>query len=147
MIATLLGQPMRSILSKAGKKLDVLKKPLYLNNFNVAKKIKPNHSPPDIGLTYTDPINKQEVGYCQFNPHSGQIGLLRLDDKYRGRSIGTQLMNHIEQELKQNDVPEIWCVSSNKFFKDRLGWIPRVPAHPTVTGHGFYKSISNKYVQ
>jgi hypothetical protein len=99
--------------------------------------------------------DKKYVSTVSYRLHSGQICTLAVHNiKFRNRDLKTQMLIKAIDEIKNHnlinsDVKEIWAVTSssedvfwsnvfNKAFKARS------PAHPSVTGSGYYMEIDKK---
>jgi GNAT superfamily N-acetyltransferase len=95
---------------------------------------------------YTQSGNK--IGYIKYKDN-GQIGLFFIEDEYQNRGIGKQILTNVIDILKINNCKEVWAVTTdnhpfwsnvyNKKFKRR------VPAHPSVTGAGYYFELNDVY--
>lgn len=99
------------------------------------------------GITFiTFMADGKDIGYVSYRPHNGQIGLIRLDEKYRGRTLGEQILHQIIPELKQKGIEELWAVTSfghpfwSKTLNSKMNW--REPAHSSVTGSGYYVKLN-----
>lgn len=92
----------------------------------------------------TNPIDKAysvqddgiEVGYLQYRSATGQIGLIRLDEKYRGYGLGPQLLDIVAQD---SGTDELFAVTTpnHPFWSKRASAIWTCPAGPGVTGCGY----------
>ena len=49
---------------------------------------------------------------------TGQIGLFYIDEKYRNNGLGKEILNNVINEMKNNNIKEIWAVTS----KDHKFW-------------------------
>lgn len=120
---------------------------LFIKNFIEERYITDDtwnkHVNGEIKLEYF--LNNQSVGYIDYRIKTGQIGLFFIEDKYSNRGLGKQILNKVIDELKVNNVKEVWAVTrddhpfwSNVFNKS---FTPRKPVHPCVTGSGYYMKI------
>lgn len=100
-------------------------------------------------LRYHDQKNKH-IATISYRLQSGQIGLLFVhDDKLKGCGLGKQMLKNAIDEIKNKNqinpnVKEIWAVTNNDaFFSNVFGksFTKREPAHPSVTGSGYFMSI------
>src|SRR5437870_9331364 len=75
--------------------------------------------------------NNGEVGYIQYTPHTGQIGLLDIIKNYRNHTLGTQLLTIAINDIKQNNtnVEEVWAVTipNHPFWSKIMKFKPRDP--------------------
>jgi hypothetical protein len=102
-----------------------------------------------IRIKYYDHHNKH-IGSILYRLQSGQIGSFFLHDStlYR-RGLGRQMLTRAIAEIKHNNhfnpnVKEIWAVTSNHNFFSNVfdkAFSERKPAHPSVTGSGYYMEI------
>ena len=109
--------------------------PLFIHDFRevryVSSKIPEpndifvNNKPGGIMLEY---YNNQDVkiGYIRYYITTGQIGLFFIDKEYHNRGLGKQILSKLIEELETNK-----CES----------FTHRVPAHPSVTGSGYFMKI------
>jgi hypothetical protein len=113
----------------------------YQNEYFVNKK----HG--GIMLEYYDKDIK--IGYIRYYVNTGQIGLFFIQKEYQNRDLGKQILSKVIKELQDNNCDEIWAVTS----KYHLFWSNvynksfsyRNPAHPSVTGDGYFIDLK-KYI-
>jgi len=82
--------------------------------------------------------NNTEIGYLHFHPESGQIGIIRLDEEYRGIGLGTQMIKIVEDARKPFG-NNLWVVSTpyHPFWEKQYKATWKDPANYRVTGSGF----------
>jgi GNAT superfamily N-acetyltransferase len=90
---------------------------------------------------YYDSDNNK-IGYIRYKVKVGQVGLFFINEEYRNRGLGKQILNRTMDHMRQSGATGVWAVTTrdhefwsnvyNKSFK----W--RDPAHPSVTGDGYY---------
>ena len=87
------------------------------------------------GYNYKFYYNDKYVGLIHFR-ENGQIGILRLDEEYRGWGIGEEMLE-LTKEIVETD--QRWCVTSkdHPFWKNRKNAVWKEPAHWSVTGNGY----------
>ena len=128
--------------------------PLFIHDFRevryVSSKIPEpndifvNNKPGGIMLEY---YNNQDVkiGYIRYYITTGQIGLFFIDKEYQNRGLGKQILSKLIEELETNKCEEVWAVSTdNHTFWSNVynkSFTHRVPAHPSVTGSGYFMKI------
>ena len=98
-------------------------------------------------ITLTDKHDGHQIGFIQYNPRSGQIGLLFINDKkYMRCGLGTQLLILGINHMKKHNTKEVWAVTKDNhpYWSNIMNFLPRDPAHSSVTGNGYYMSLSEK---
>lgn len=92
--------------------------------------------------------NGKSIGYINYNKHTGQIGLFFIDPKYQGCGIGTKYLHKIIDDIKDyGEAKEIWMFTSkghyfwSKAKHDGKCFTYRDPAHPSISGDGYYMEI------
>ncbi len=93
-------------------------------------------------------IAAKSIGYISYKLKTGQIGLFFIDNPYRNRGLGKQILTNVICDLKSKNVVKIWAVTTenhpfwsnvyNKSFK----WSDR--PHTSVTGHGYIIDVTNE---
>jgi ribosomal protein S18 acetylase RimI-like enzyme len=87
----------------------------------------------------------KEIGYCQYQSNTGQIGILRMDEKYRYQGTGKKVLDMCIEDMKAAGATEIWGVTSSKEFSQMSAFEGKVhyrnPAHSTVTCDGYYMKL------
>ena len=92
-------------------------------------------------------LDDKVVGYINYRPHNGQIGIIDLLPSYRYQGLGKQMLLETVQEAKQHGVDELWGVASKdhsvwkNIFGGKMKW--RTPAHSSVGGDGYYIKIDD----
>ncbi len=90
--------------------------------------------------------NEENIGHIQYRLGTGQIGLFYIDEKYRNNGLGKEILNNVINEMKNNNIKEIWAVTS----KDHKFWsnvynkkfeYSDQNIHSSVTGGGYKMSI------
>ncbi len=61
-----------------------------------------------IELRYND--NEKEIAIARFKLDTGQVGLIDINEEYRRKGLGKQIIKEIEDELKEKKIKEIWVV-------------------------------------
>jgi ribosomal protein S18 acetylase RimI-like enzyme len=79
------------------------------------------------------------IGLIQYRPHNGQIGLLFIDKKYRGKGLGTSLLLIAMNEIIVHNVDNIWCVTrkDHPYWSRLMDFKYKYPVHNSVTGAGY----------
>lgn len=87
------------------------------------------------GYNYKFYYNNKCVGLINFR-ENGQIGILRLDDEYRGWGIGSEMLELTKEFV---DTDKRWCVTfeDHPFWKSMKNAVWKEPAHWSVTGNGY----------
>lgn len=89
--------------------------------------------------------NEKNIGYIQYRLGTGQIGLFYIDEKYRNNGLGKEILNNVIGEMKNNNIKEIWAVTSEKHnfwsnvYNKKFKYFDE-NIHSSVTGGG-YKMI------
>jgi len=73
----------------------------------------------NIEFIFQNKSTGDEVAYCRFKPEVGQIGILDVHKDYQKRGLGSQIITTIENELKENNLKEIWVACSKSHFIGR----------------------------
>ncbi len=86
-----------------------------------------------------------EIGYCQYQSKTGQIGVFRMDEEYRHLGTGQKVLAMCIEDMKAAGATEIWGVTSSKEFSQMSAYKGKVhyrnPAHSTVTLDGYYMKL------
>jgi GNAT superfamily N-acetyltransferase len=93
--------------------------------------------------------NEESIGYIRYYVNTGQIGLFFIKNEYQNRGLGKQILSKTIQDMQQNGCEEVWTVTTcdHPFWSnvyDR-SFTYRDPAHPSVTGDGYYMDIGDRY--
>ena len=140
------------ILSTVVPNNDIPVQRLNINDFNETQKISDdtwNNLPAsEVRLTYFTKDTNQEIGYIDYRRASGQVGLFRLDEQYRNKGLGKQILQRVIDDLKQHGIKSVWAVTT----KDHEFWSNvfnksfqyREPIQLPCTGHGYALDISDK---
>jgi GNAT superfamily N-acetyltransferase len=129
--------------------------PLHIHDFRevrhvASEMLEPNEhfvykKPGGIMLEYYNKQNKK-IGYIRYYITTGQVGLFFIDKEYQHRGLGKQILSKVIQDLKANQCEEVWTVTtSNHSFWSNVyhkSFVPRNPAHPTVTGSGYVMKLN-----
>lgn len=80
-------------------------KPLVLSDFKEIRSIT------DRQCTRLEYKNKKDehVGFIDYKPKIGQIGMFIIQDKYRNKGLGKQILTKPMNEMRQYDVKEVWA--------------------------------------
>lgn len=130
--------------------------PLSLVDFHEVKFVNDDtwncYSNADIHLEYFKelpdiPKKYEGIGYISYRPMVGQIGLIRLNHKYRERGLGKQMVQKAIKDIKERgNSNEVWAVTSkdHPFWSNVWGgsFVWRDPAHSSVTGNGYVLDIT-----
>jgi GNAT superfamily N-acetyltransferase len=85
----------------------------------------------------------KNIGYIQFRPANGQIGLIYVDEHYRRRGIGREMLKIAHSQVKTE---YLWAVTikDHYFWSNIPGmvWCPDSP-HKSVLGHGYKVKTDN----
>lgn len=118
--------------------------PLMLTNF-IQKKVIYNTINKEININFYDKINNEHVGYIYYFIETGQVNLFFLNKSYRNRTLGTQI---IAQVINDIDAQYIWVITkrndyfwSNIFNKSFL-WCNRGELHNSVKNSGYKLEIN-----
>jgi len=88
----------------------------------------------------------KHIGYIQYRLN-GQIGLFFVDEKYRNLGIGKDILNNTIEDMKKNNINEVWAVTSkdhpfwSNVFNKRFKFCDEKTLHPSITGEGYKMSI------
>ncbi len=87
----------------------------------------------------------KEIGYCQYHPKIGQVGIFRMDDEYRHLGTGAKVLEMCVEDMKAAGATEIWGVTSAKEFSQMSKFQGKIhyrnPAHPSVTCDGYFMKL------
>ena len=126
--------------------------PLNLSDFYQHKVIKDdlwnNKKNGDITIDFYSDYNKtNKIGYISYRVKVGQVGLFFIDNNYQNRGLGKQILKQVIDDMKANNVTEIWAVTvenhpfwSNVFNKS-FHWYDSRQLHPSVSGFGYKMRI------
>ena len=130
--------------------------PLFLKDFKKTRydlDLKPRHErfwcfPNDkLGWVFIEYFNKndQSIAYILHNTSNGQIGLFFIEKEYQYRGLGTQILEKATNELRDKKCEEVWAVTieNHPFWSNvnNKSFTYRYPAHPSVTGHGYFRKL------
>jgi len=62
-----------------------------------------------------DDINNY-IGYINYRINTGQIGLIRVDERYRKLGIGKQMLTEAIEDLKNHNIKSVWGVTSENHY-------------------------------
>ena len=82
-------------------------------------------------ITYCDPTNRQEIGFIEYNPHTGKIYLFYItNERYQSRGLGPQILTTVLDDMKQSGT-KAWLIPSiyPHPFWERNGFIPIIHPH------------------
>ena len=152
---------MRSILKFFGL-YNLIRKPapLFIHDFREVRYVSSKMPEPNDIFVYKKPggvmleyYNNQDVkiGYIRYYITTGQIGLFFIDKEYHNRGLGKQILSKVIEELETNHCEEVWAVSTdNHSFWSNVynkSFTHRVPAHPSVTGPGYFMKIGENNIE
>jgi hypothetical protein len=88
-------------------------------------------------------VDGNRIGYVNFVPSTGQIGLIYVNDNMRNCGYATYLLCNVRMILVKNNIPTMWMVCSrgHYFWSVQPNYIWSNNPHPSVTGSGYYKHI------
>ena len=83
------------------------------------------------------------VAYICYNTSNGEIYNLSIHRPYyQNRGLGTQILEKATYEMRENNCEEVWAVTSKNhpFWSNvnNKSFTYRNPAHPSVTGDGYF---------
>ena len=100
------------------------------------------------GLEYDEKYHPKYAGMISYRPVVGQIGIFVLEDEYRNRGLGKQILQQTIKHMKENNTTHIWAVCTMKdhiFWSNVMNksftWHDWGKLHPSVTGCGFKMEI------
>jgi hypothetical protein len=93
-------------------------------------------------ITYLD--KDKEVGYIEYKPCDGKICLFFItNERYRDRGLGTQILNHVFEDMKIHQTKRVWLVT-NKCphpFWEKNGFTYTKNPDISVTYHGYTRTL------
>jgi GNAT superfamily N-acetyltransferase len=100
-----------------------------------------------VWLEYFD-SNDKSIAYIRYYINTGQVGLFFMNKEYHNRSLGKQILSKAIEDMRENGCEEMWAST----LKDHQFWSNvynkalkyRDPAHPSVTGDGYYLNLRDK---
>ncbi len=127
-------------------------KPLQLSDFHQITYIKDDtwNNIPNNSITtefYEGEDTDKYVGFIRYRPFVGQIGIFVLEEEYRNRGLGKQILQQTIKHMKEYNTPHIWAVSTEKhvFWSNVMNkgfkWHEMKELHPSVTGSGYKMEI------
>ena len=98
------------------------------------------------GIKVIDIYNDDEsIGLVQYNNMTGEIGMMIIHETFRNMGLGKYILKNIIDEMKQNEIKEIWGISNKKqiFWSNvnNKSFSYRFPVHPTTIHGGFYMRL------
>lgn len=88
---------------------------------------------------------EESIGLVQYNINTGEIGMMIIHQKFRNIGLGKYILNNIIDEMKINNIKEVWAISNKKheFMRNvnNKSFTYRYPVHPTTIHGGFYKKL------
>jgi len=73
-----------------------------------------------VRYVYSIPNTNKEIGLIEFNTKTGCIGWCLVHKKYRYKTLGTQMINSIKEELRKNNVTRIYFYSCSEDVKNKF---------------------------
>lgn len=99
----------------------------------------------NVRFTYLTKNDGREIGYIDYRNSTGQIGLFRLDEKYRNRGLGEQILLKVIEDLIRSNVSEVWAVTTehHPFWSNvyNKSFTFRERPHLSVTGFGYHMKL------
>jgi len=93
----------------------------------------------------TEKICQKSIGYIHYKIGTGQIGLFYIDDEYRNKGLGTQILLKTIEDIKLHNNKTVWVVAPNNnlFWSNVLNKKFKYSQRPhlSVTGSGYYLKI------
>lgn len=87
----------------------------------------------------------KNIGLVQYNNKTGEIGMLIIHETFRNMGLGKFILKNIINEMKQNEIKEVWAISNKKqsfwLNVNNKSFTYRFPAHPTTIHGGFYMKL------
>lgn len=103
-----------------------------------------NHKPGSVLVEYYNSKNVR-IAYIKYYITTGQIGLFFIEEEYQHRGLGKQILSKVIKELRANHCEEAWAVSTkhHTFWSNvnHKSFEFRYPAHPSVTGPGYFMKL------
>ena len=99
------------------------------------------------GLVWDDKLQPKFAGYISYRPVVGQVGIFVLEEEYRNRGLGKQILQQTINQMKEHNATHIWAVTvkENIFWSNVWGkrfiWHEAGQLHPSVTGFGYKMKI------
>jgi GNAT superfamily N-acetyltransferase len=96
---------------------------------------------------YTDIDKINKIGFISYRVKVGQVGLFRLDEEYRNRGLGKQILTQVIEDMKNHGTTEIWAVTTenhpfwSNVYNKSFSWYEYKQLHPSVTGSGYKMKI------
>jgi len=101
------------------------------------------NKPGGVLLEYYDKDNR--IGYIRYYNTTGQIGLFFIDEEYKNRGLGKQILSKIIKELKMNNCKGVWAVTTTNhpFWSNvyNKSFTYKDPVHSSVTGDGYFMDL------
>lgn len=92
--------------------------------------------------------DKKEIGFISYRLHTGQIGLLELEKKYRRQGLGKQMLTTAIKNIKTfgtTDVVFAFTSQDHPFWRNvynkSFSWRDFGQLHWSITGHGYIMKI------
>lgn len=94
--------------------------------------------------TFGHPVTQEQIIHVQFKRNTGQIGLIYVHELYRKQGLAKWTIKLLEDEFRLHGLDEIWvaCSKDHYYWSKQKDFHYRNPSHPSVTGEGYYKSLS-----
>ncbi len=97
----------------------------------------------DVSLTYY--YNNELVSYVKYSLETGEISIMKIEEQYQNKKIGTQILENVIYDMRQNGRDRIYCLSyrnhpfwiKHKFSK-REAFLPKYNKEDLVL---FYKDL------
>ena len=85
---------------------------LYLANFE--HHVTTTKNTGEIVVHYYD--NTENFGLTQYNINTGEIGMIIINREYRGKSLGKQIVTNIIEDMKVNNIKEVWAKAPHNHY-------------------------------
>jgi GNAT superfamily N-acetyltransferase len=101
----------------------------------------------DVRIDFYEYNKNNKIGYISYRLSVGQIGLFFIEEPYRNRGLGKQILEQTIKEMKENNIEYIWCVTSknhpfwSNIYNKKMIWCDEGKLHPSVRGYGYKMKI------
>ena len=68
---------------------------------------------------YVIPNTNEEIGCIEYDQKTGAIVYCYVDEDYRHKTLGTQMLDEVKEELRKNNIKKIYMYSNAKEIENK----------------------------
>ena len=68
---------------------------------------------------YVIPNTNKQIGCIEYDQKTGAIGYCYVDEDYRYKTLGTQMLDEVKEELRKNNIKKMYMYSNAKEIENK----------------------------